>query len=471
MSPFRKILLLSVADLGAKALYFVAFLYLAQTLGVATYGALEFAISLRTYLLIAADGGLELWSIREASRSKDLVGLVGTLIPFRFLMAGCSTLLLLAGLAVLPDNPNLHRIMPILALTVIVQSVNLKWVFVGQQQMSRVAGGLMASQIAFSAGVIVGVDGPEKVVWVPVCWLGGELLLCLYFWTNFLRQYGRPRLRFQPRLVWTTLRSAFTMGAAHVLSLVNYTFDSVLIGLWLGPGAVGWYAAAYKPVTAALAVPVSYYMGLFPTLSKVYGENRPRFAFLISRSLRLTTVVSLPVGIAGFFLAGPFIDFLFGPNYLPSVTPLQLLAVSVVLVTLRGNFRQGLNAAGHQRCDLLCALVSVSVNIALNLTLIPLFGITGAAAATVASETVWLVVSFWMFRRYTGAAVALSGVVKPAIAGGVMTACLAATGQTHWIARGALGGVVYLLVLGLLREPELLARLPLRKTATTPTSA
>lgn len=471
MSPFRKILLLSVGDLMAKALYFLAFIYLAQKLGVATYGALEFAISLRTYLLIAADGGLELWSIREASRSKDIPGLVRTLIPFRLLLAVASSLLMMGGLAALPDNPNLHRIMPLFALTVIAQSVNLKWVFVGQQQMSRVATGLMCSQIVFSFGVFSLVGAPEGIVWVPVCWLAGELALCAYFWTSFIRLHGRPRFTFEPRAVIRTLRPAFTMGAAHVLSLINYTFDSVLIGLWLGPGAVGWYAAAYKPVTAALAVPVSYYMGLFPTLSKVYGENRSRFAFLVDRSLRLTTVVSLPFGVSGVFLAAPLVDFLFGPNYLPSVQPLQLLAVSVVLVTMRGNFRQGLNAAGYQRCDLLCALAGVSVNIALNLLLIPVYGITGAAAATVASETVWLALSAYMYGGYTGLAPAWTGLVKPATAAGAMAACLALTGEMHWIARGALAILVYLVALGLLREPELLARLPYRKTATTPTSA
>lgn len=471
MSPFRKILLLSVGDLTAKALYFLAFIYLAHNLGVATYGALEFAISLRTYLLIAADGGLELWSIREASRNKDILGLVGTLIPFRFLLSVASSLVMLVGLLALPDNPNLHRIMPFFALSVIVQSVNLKWVFIGQQQMSRVAVGLMCSQIIFSAGVFILVDAPEAVAWVPVCWLAGELALGGYFWMSFIRLHGRPRFHFEPLATLKTLRSAFTMGAAHVLSLVNYTFDSLLIGLWLGPGEVGWYAAAYKPVTAALAVPGSYYMGLFPTLSKVYGENRSRFAFLISRSLRLTTVVSLPFGVAGVFLAAPLVDFLFGSNYLPSTQPLQLLAISVVLVTMRGNFRQGLNASGHQKCDLLCAVVGVSVNIVFNFLLIPAIGITGAATATVVSETVWLVISASMYRRYTGATPALAGLTRPVIAAAAMSICLILTSSVRWIMRGTLGLLVYVLILGLLREPELIARLPLRKTATTPTSA
>ncbi len=463
MSPFRKILTLSAGDFLAKALYFLAFIYLAHKLGVASYGALEFAISLRTYLLMLADGGLEMWSIREASKSSDIRLLVAKLVPFRLMLAVAAFSVLMGLLWIIPDNPNLHRILPAFGLTVIAQSVNLKWAFMGQQLMSKVAVGLMCSQFVFAMGVFAFVKTPEDIVWVPFSWLAGELVIVGYFWRLFIRSHGWPILSFHPGGMFSALRPAFTMSAAHALSLINYTFDSVLIGIMLGPGHLGWYAAAYKPVTAALTIPVSYFQGLFPTLSHSYIENRNRFHFLIGRSLRLTALVSLPFGVAMSFLAAPLIDFLFGPDYLPSVPALQFLAWSAVLVTLRGNFRQGFNAAGKQRMDLLCAAIAVSANIVFNLILVPLYGIKGAGAATLGSEILWLFLSARLFSKHVGPITSLTSLSRPFAAAVLMGICLMVTEPLFWIVRAALGMAVYLAILGLLREPELLARLPLRK--------
>jgi len=468
VSPFRKILTLSAGDFLAKGLYFLAFIYLAHKLGVASYGALEFAISLRTYLLMLADGGLEMWSIREASKSTDIRGLVARLVPFRLMLAVAGFSLLMGLLWIIPDNPNLHRILPAFGLTVIAQSVSLKWAFMGQQLMSKVAVGLMCSQFVFAMGVFALVRTPEDIVWVPLSWLVGELVIVGYFWRSFIRSHGRPVFSVHPRGIISALRPAFTMGAAHAVSLINYTFDSVLIGIMLGPGSLGWYAAAYKPVTAALTIPASYFMGLFPTLSRSYAENRSRFHSLIGRSLRLTALVSLPFGVTASILAAPLIDFLFGPNYLPGVPALQLLAWSVVLVTLRGNFRQGLIAAGKQRLDLLCAVIAVSANIVFNLILVPLYGIAGAAVATLCSELLWLFLSAILFSKYVGPLTSLTALLRPCGAAAFMGICMVVSEPLYWMVRGALGGLVYIAILGLLREPELMARLPLRKPPAVP---
>ena len=52
-----------------------------------------------------------------------------------------------------------------------------------------------------------------------------------------------------------------------------------------------------------------------------------------------------------------------------------------------------------------------------------------------------------------------------------MGICLVTTEPLYWMVRGALGMAVYLAILGLLREPELMARLPLRKRPAVPAAS
>src|SRR5688500_15152449 len=87
LNPFRNIFRLSVGDFIAKALNFLAFVFLARTLGVESYGVLELAIAIQVYLLLAGDAGLELWATREAARGADTRDLINGVLSIRVLLA------------------------------------------------------------------------------------------------------------------------------------------------------------------------------------------------------------------------------------------------------------------------------------------------------------------------------------------------------------------------------------------------
>jgi O-antigen/teichoic acid export membrane protein len=454
MSPFRNILKLSVGDFLAKAAYFLAFVYMARKLGVGGYGVLEFAIAVRTYLLLLADAGLELWSVREAAKGVDVTILAARIIPARLMLAAVALFAAwLVGAAY--GDASLRQILLLLTLTVFVQAFNLKWVFMGQEQMARVAIGLIASQLVFAGCILILVRRPSDLILVPAAFLASELVITAYFWRLFVRRYGAPRIAPDWRGLRSMVSPVLTLGASQCLGLMSYNVDSILIGVMLGAGPVGWYAAAYKPVTAVLAAPITYYQGLFPALSRTYKEDREKFRAILLRSLRFTAVFAVPLGIGGTLLAEPIVRMLFGPSYLPSVPALQLLSWSAVLVTMRGNFRHTLNAAGKQRTDLACAGAAAALNVAFNLALIPRYGITGAAAATVLSEIAWFALARHLFAREVMALPLFPVVWRPALAGTGMAACLILGGGASWIVRAAVSLAVYVLILVGAGEPEL----------------
>jgi O-antigen/teichoic acid export membrane protein len=469
MSPFRNVLKLSVGDFMAKAAYFLAFVYMAQKLGVSGYGVLEFALAIRTYLLLLADAGLELWAIREAAKGVDVSMLVARILPARLVLAVFA--LLATGIVMLaPVEPRLRQLLPLLTLSVLVQALNLKWVFMGQERMARVALGLIVSQLVFAGCAVLLVHQPSDLILVPIAFLAAEVVMAAYFWRLFVKRHGWPRLVPDWRGIRSMMQPVLTLGASQCLGLMSYNVDSILIGVLLGAGPVGLYAAAYKPVTAVLAAPVTYYQGLFPALSRSYKEDREKFRMVLLRSLRFTTIFAIPIGVGGTLLADPLIRLLFGPTYLAGVPALQLLSWSAVLVTLRGNFRHTLNAVGKQRLDLTCAAAAAALNIALNLALIPRFGITGAAAATLGSEIGWFALARYLFSRNVIAMPLLPAMWRPALAGAAMAACLVGDGWAPWTIRAAVALSVYGLTLVLTGEPEVKSALS-KLTTTTQAAA
>jgi O-antigen/teichoic acid export membrane protein len=454
MNPFRNILRLSLSDFVAKTLNFVAFVYLARVLGVSSYGALEFSLSILAYFLLFADGGLELWATREAAHGTNVRELVGRIVPLRVILAFVSYGALFGVLLFLPNYPNLRTLMILFGLTLFSQAVNLKWVFMGQEKMTRVGIGLIVAQFLFIAPLFLIVRRPEAIIWVPLVRLAGDLAMAIYFAWQFNAACGGLRLPFTFRGASEVLRQALTLGASYALGLISFNLDSVLLGFLLGATAVGFYGAAYKPVTVVLAMPMTYFIGLFPALSRAYSESHETFREIFVRSLRLTWIFALPIGIGGIFLAGPIINLLFGPAYANSVPALRILSWSAVFVVLRGTYRQGLNAAHRSRLDLWCGGTSVAINLILNLLLIPRFGIIGAAFAIVASDALWFVMVAYQSNRYVIRVNLLPLLLPSAAAAAVMGACFLVSQSLFWIAQAFIGLVAYFVVLLLLGQTE-----------------
>ncbi|MGH9902733.1 MAG: oligosaccharide flippase family protein, partial [Pyrinomonadaceae bacterium] len=208
MNPFRNIFQLSVGDFLAKTLNFLAFVYLARVLGVSQYGVLEFAVSILTYLLVLADGGLELWATREAAQDRSVRRLAARVIPLRLLLAAGAFAALVALRPLLPDYANLEPVLLIFGLCVFAQALSLKWVFMGQEKMARVGGALVIGQIVFALGVFALVRDPSQLVWVAALRLASELAVAVYFARLFSAAHGGLRLALTLRGAPEVLRAA-----------------------------------------------------------------------------------------------------------------------------------------------------------------------------------------------------------------------------------------------------------------------
>ncbi len=423
-------------------------------LGVGSFGVLEYAHSLLTWFLLLGDGGLELWATREAAQTSDLRGLAGRVLPLRIGMAFIGFLALLASLQFLPAFEKLTELMILFGLSIFVQAGSLKWVWLGREKMSRVAAGLVAGQIVFALAIFLLVRGPETVLVIPLIKLGGDLATAVYFAARFVQEHGGLGLPYTLRGAGAELRVALTLGASQAMGLLNYNFDTILLGFLKGADVVGWYNAAYKPVTMALAAPLTYFQGLFPPLSRAWTEDRDTFLPIVERSFRLCAIVAVPLGVGGTLLARPIIRLLFGAGYQGSVLPFRILVWSAVFVILRGSYRHALNAAGQQTLDLRCAMASAATNVGLNILLIPGFGMAGSASATVAGDVLWFMLAIYCFRTAVMKSNPFWLMGRPLVAGAVMAALLLWL-PWHWIVRAAVAVPAYVVALAGLGEPEI----------------
>ena len=165
----------------------------------------------------------------------------------------------------------------------------------------------------------------------------------------------------------------------NIIQFLNYRIDMFLVAYFLDVTAVGYYAIAVIMAEKLWIVPQSMATVLFPRVSGIEEAQANKLTPKISRhSFFIVFIMSIVILI----FAKPFISFLFGPSFLPSIKPLIILLPSIVAFSLVKVLASDLAGRGKPEFNTLASCVSLAVNIPLNLLLIPRFGIAGAAFAT-----------------------------------------------------------------------------------------
>ena len=174
--------------------------------------------------------------------------------------------------------------------------------------------------------------------------------------------------------------------------------DILLLAMISGPEEVAAYFAAMRTAgllgfiffaAAALAV---------PQYSELYGSRRMRALRRVIRTTLHLTFWPTLAGVAFLALLGPFILGLFDPAFVGAFPAMMVLSLGFLVRAAAGPVEFLLAAAGDQAAAARIYMLGALANIALNLLLIPYFGLLGAAAATTVSVilvTALLVIRAW----------------------------------------------------------------------------
>jgi len=112
---------------------------------------------------------------------------------------------------------------------------------------------------------------------------------------------------------------------------------------------------------------------------------------VVRAASRLTLAVGVPLAAGGMLLAEPLMGFAWGEEFrTASAAPFAILVWSVATVFANVPYATILLATGRETRYLRAVGAGAALNVLANFVLIPRFGLTGAAAATMASEVVVL---------------------------------------------------------------------------------
>jgi len=243
---------------------------------------------------------------------------------------------------------------------------------------------------------------------------------------------------------------ALPFALAGILGRLYSYSDSLLMSKMLTVKELGWWSVPYKIVFAFQFIPVALSASVYPVFSGLFVTEKTALGPLFEKSWRYLFAIIFPLALGIIVIAGPFINFVYGSVYQPSVVPLQLLVISLIFGYLAFITGALLNATNKQKIQTGLIAASLILNVMLNLILLPRLRIQGAAISAICSNFILFAGGFYFSRKQ--AVIDLKKILTyaaqtiiPAI---IMALCVYALSQKiHWIAAVPAGIIIYIFLL------------------------
>lgn len=416
----------------------------ARTEGPLGLGRFQLALAVTLLLSFLVTLGLQKQLVRELARRPDrarervdaalLLALVaGFLVSLAVLGVGAGfgldvELVMIAMLALIADSAT--RI--VMALFWALERMRYETISVGIQEAAFVA----LTVPALASGL--GARG------ALLAYLASRVVGFVVAWVIAAARLGCPtRPRWVPGVMASTLRSTIPFAVDDGLSLAYIRVDAVMLGAFRGQTAVGLYQAATNLVLYLNILPRMLNMSMYPQMSRAWPGRPDELRRLRDFSLRLLSLVSLPIAVGSFLLAPRILELIYGQGFGRAVVVYQLLAPIIPIRMLGNTLGTALTSVDRQGWRTVAVGVAAAANVALNLLLIPMWSIVGAAVATLVTETGLFVAYAVLLRRVVGRSSLVPAVAIPGLACLPMALVLLALSSAPLISAIAAAAIVY----------------------------
>lgn len=413
------------------------------------YGIVGVATAVLLYFNRLADAGLDLVGMREIAADREHAAPIAqSVLGFRVLLS-FALAAVLAAVALLWFPRADGVVLALFALTLLPVGASTRFVHLGFERGGYAAAARVSGEALILVVILALVRGPGDVLRVPLAHLMGMgLTAAMLAW--WMRVYAIPlRLRLDWEVLRPLLRRSMHVVGAGILGLVTYNSDLIILRYTHGAGIAGYYAAAYMPLSLAINLGIAYRMSLLPSLSRL-ASTPERQRGLYHTSLAHVFLAVAPAALGGMLLAPAAIDFIFGSEYASAGPILQLLIWAIPLAQLREPPVAAIVAARREDRLLQQSAAGTVANLALNIALIPRYGMMGAAVATVATEAFKLVLALWFANQAGFSFARADRFWKVLVASVSMAAVLLSIQGTHFLIGVGAGVAAYAIALILL---------------------
>ena len=231
--------------------------------------------------------------------------------------------------------------------------------------------------------------------WVLVYLLTGVLGMIYAVWKGS-QLWGRPSIDL-PALREDVAEGVFFSIGSSATTVYN-DIDKIMLSKLSDLASTGVYAAAYRVIDVSLTPVRSLVSAAYPQFfQRGVGGMRATYPYALSLIAKASGYGILT--FAGLWILAPVLPHILGSKYDAVVPALRWLALIPFLRCFHVFLADALSGAGFQRLRTGIQVIVASINIGLNLLILPRYSWRGAAWTSLGCDGL-LVVTFWFTVLY-----------------------------------------------------------------------
>lgn len=382
----RQSLISVVSTISLTIVGFISTIYFAHALGPAPLGAYFLFLAYFGILNLIGDGGFGSAAVKRISEGKDPNEYLSAFVFIRIVLLAVSVTVLLFAEPYLKDVTSsgvFFWLLFAIIVSVFSSSLAIGVYGSGKVGVSQISGFVdIFIRIIFQiVAVFLGFGVAGLTGGFVAGLIAGGIANFRYFDLRFVR-FGLPHIKnLSGFSFWIFLTASG--------SLVFTYADTILIGFFMNTADVGIYRTAFQLTSVATFTTLAFHTVLYPKISKWGAQGKVReIENSLARASTYSLFLAIPTCIGGWILGERLLYYLYGASFVQGAPALFFLLFVQVVNVFMYLGTMSLTALNRPK-DAFCITVIASIaNILLDLVLIPILGITGAAIATLIAMTV-----------------------------------------------------------------------------------
>jgi O-antigen/teichoic acid export membrane protein len=387
----KNTLWLFAGEASGRLLKMGLIVYAARNLGAGGWGTFAYALSIASLLMIFSDMGIGSLITRNASQKDENYQ---TFISATLLLKGI--VLAISIILVISISPHISNIkeamilFPIIGLIFLFDSIRDVG-FAINRILEKMEREMIIKVILNSIILVIGImliNANPLPISLAIAYAIGSgisaILIIFILRKDILKFIVKTNIATLKLVLKTTL----PLAIVALIGTIMGNTDIYMLGIWRTPEDIGVYSAAHRFFQFIIIIPSMIATATLPLMSRLANKDNEKFKNILERTLSLFMIIVIPIALGGLVLANQIVPMTFGPQYLAAIPVLQILMVMLLVSSPLILLINSIFAYNEQRKLVWANIFGVLVNILFNLLLIPKFGVTGAAMATLGSTSI-----------------------------------------------------------------------------------
>ncbi len=228
-------------------------------------------------------------------------------------------------------------------------------------------------------------------------------LIYLYLWRKLLPTLNL-KFYFSLKHFKDITKNGFWVFLNNTLGNILTQFDKLVLGIYWGPSAVGFYSSSQTIPSKIQATASSLSLSFFPVFSMTsFSEQKYKTKMIFRRTMRIIPVITAGLTIVAIVFSYPLMKFWINTEFADNTyIAIRYLAVTYFFLAMGSFFNSFLNGLKKLKFAAFCTLILAFSDIIFMLIFIPHYKVNGAAFAYLLSSLPVLFFLFYIEKKYLG---------------------------------------------------------------------